>query len=307
MTTMKAIDLFAGAGGFSTGAKLAGVHVVWAANHWQAAVDIHAANHPGTAHACQDLQQADWRAVPAHDLLLASPACQGHTSARGKEKPHHDAQRSTAWAVVAALECHRPAAFIVENVVEFAKWELFAAWCAAADALGYALAPHVIDAADHGVPQHRRRLLIVGTRSKHPLHLQLEPRAHVSAASFVRFDQGTWSPVVQPRRAPSTLARVAAGRARHGRRFLMPYYGSGSGLTGRCLSRPIGTITTLDRWAIVEDDRMRMLTADENRSAMGFPETYRLPAQHREAVHMLGNAVCPPVARDVINALRAAA
>ena len=35
---MKAIDLFAGAGGFSTGAAMAGVQVVWAANHWPAAV-----------------------------------------------------------------------------------------------------------------------------------------------------------------------------------------------------------------------------------------------------------------------------
>lgn len=299
-----AIDLFAGAGGFTEGAEAAGVQVVWAANHWQAAVDVHAANHPATAHACQDLQQADWREVPAHDLLLASPACQGHSNARGKEKPHHDAQRSTAWAVVSAAECHRPAAVVVENVTAFASWALFPAWCSAMQALGYALAPHMIDSADHGVPQHRRRLFIVCTRSKHPLHLQLEPRAHVGAESFVRFDRGTWSPIDRPARSAATLARVAAGRARHGRRFLMPYYGSGSGLTGRCLSRPIGTITTLDRWAVVDGDRMRMLTADENRGAMGFPDTYQLPAQHRQAVHMLGNAVVPLVARDVINAIR---
>lgn len=38
---MKAIDLFAGLGGFSAGAQLAGHHVVWAANHWRAAVDVH--------------------------------------------------------------------------------------------------------------------------------------------------------------------------------------------------------------------------------------------------------------------------
>ena len=61
---MNAIDLFAGAGGFSTGAQMAGCRVVWAANHWQAAVDVHASNHPGTAHACQDLHQTDWRTVP---------------------------------------------------------------------------------------------------------------------------------------------------------------------------------------------------------------------------------------------------
>ena len=145
---MKAIDLFAGAGGFSTGATMAGVQVVWAANHWPAAVQVHANNHPHTIHVCQDLQQADWTQVPAHDLLMASPACQGHSRAKGKERPHHDALRSTAWAVVSAAECHRPAVVLVENVPEFAQWALYTAWCAAMHALGYALAPMLIDAAD---------------------------------------------------------------------------------------------------------------------------------------------------------------
>ncbi len=106
---MNAIDLFAGAGGFSTGATMAGCTVVWAANHWPAAVQAHANNHPNTVHVCQDLQQADWTRVPAHDLLLASPACQCHSRAPGKGRAHHDAQRATAWAVVSAAECHRPA------------------------------------------------------------------------------------------------------------------------------------------------------------------------------------------------------
>ena len=102
---MKAIDLFAGAGGFSTGATLAGCNVVWAANHWQSAVEIHAANHPGAQHVCQDLHQANWAAVPADDILLASPCCQGHSKARGKASgnPQHDTSRSTAWAVVRPL------------------------------------------------------------------------------------------------------------------------------------------------------------------------------------------------------------
>lgn len=302
---MKAIDLFAGAGGFSTGAAMAGCEVVWAANHWPAAVAVHADNHPATQHACQDLQQADWTQVPAHDLLLASPACQGHSKARGKERMHHDAQRATAWAVVSAAECHRPAAVVVENVPEFAAWTLYPAWCAAMHALGYALAPMILDAADHGVPQHRRRLFIVGTRTKHPIELRLPKREHAAAARIIDFGAGQWSAIDRPGRARNTLARVAAGRAAHGERFLTAYYGNEAG--GRSLHRPLGTVTTRDRYAVIDGDRMRMLSADEYRRAMGFPDGYRLPAQHREAVHMLGNAVCPPVACDVIAALRAAA
>ncbi len=45
----------------------------------------------------------------------------------------------------------------------------------------------------------------------------------------------------------------------------------------------------------------------EARAAMGFPASYILPDNHRTAMHMLGNAVCPPVARDVLLAIKEAA
>lgn len=304
---MKAIDLFAGAGGFSTAARLAGVQVVWAANHWQSAVEIHAANHPEALHVCQDLHQANWATVPAHDLLLASPCCQGHSRARGKENgnPQHDASRSTAWAVVSALEHHRARAALVENVPEFMEWTLYPAWCAALAALGYSVAPHIVDAADHAVPQNRERLFLVIARGRHPLQLALPKRAHVFASSFVDFDAGRWSAIERPGRAEATLRRVRAGRAAFGERFLMPYYGTGSGLTGRSLHRPIGTITTRDRWAVVDGDRMRMISKHEARAAMSFPKDYHLPAQHKLAMHMLGNAVAPLAACDVITAVAA--
>lgn len=305
---MRAIDLFAGAGGFSTGARMAGIDVAWAANHWPAAVAIHSANHPGAEHACQDLRQTNWRDVPAHDLLLASPCCQGHSRARGKANgnPQHDASRSTAWAVVSAAEYHRPAFAIVENVPEFTRWTLYPAWCAAMQALGYCMTPMIVDAADHGAPQHRERLFIVAARAKHPLMVNLVKREHVPASSFIDFGAGKWQPIEKAGRARATLHRVAAGRAAFGGRFLMPYYGGGSGLTGRCLNRPVGTITTRDRWGVVDGDRTRMLSAQECRAAMGFPAGYILPAAHRDAVHMLGNAVAPPAARDVITAMLAA-
>lgn len=302
---MRAIDLFAGLGGFSEGAEQAGVRVVWAANHWPAAVQVHANNHPGTEHVCQDLQQADWTQVPAHDLLLASPACQGHSRARGADRPHHDATRATAWAVVSALECHRPPLALIENVPEFTRWVLFPAWCSAITALGYAIAPHLVDAADHGVPQHRERVLIALTRSKHPIELDLPRRQHVPAATIIDFDAGRWSPIERPGRSPATLARIANGRRQHGDRFLTAFYGNEKG--GRSLTRPIGTITTRDRWAVIDGDRMRMLSVDEARRAMGFRASYRLPERARDAMHMLGNAVCPPVVRDCIEALRRAA
>jgi len=302
---VRAIDLFAGLGGFTEGAEQAGCRVVWAGNHWRLAVDVHAENHPDTSHACQDLHQQDWTQVPAHDLLLASPACQGHTPARGKERPHHDATRSTAWAVVSALECHRTPLALVENVPAFTKWVLYPAWCQALQALGYSVAPHVIDSADLGVPQNRERVFIALTRSKSPVRLHVTHKQHVPASGILDFGAGRWSRIDRPGRAPATLERIANGRRDHGDRFLTAYYGATKG--GRSLERPIGTITTRDRWALIDGDRMRMLSVDEARRAMTFPDEYRLPARSRDAMHLLGNAVPPKAAREVITALLEAA
>lgn len=304
---MRTVDLFAGAGGFSTGAVMAGANVVWAANHWPVAVQWHAANHPDTEHACQDLQQADFRLAPSHDLLLASPACQGHSRARGAEKPHHDALRSTAWAVVSCAEVHRPAVAIVENVPEFAQWALYPAWCAAMAALGYALQPMVLDAANHGLPQHRRRLFIVATRSKHPIDLVLPSRPHVAVNDCIDWNAGSWSPINKPGRSIKTLDRVANGRAAFGDRFVMPYYGSGSGTTGRSIHRPLGTLTTKARWALVDGDRMRMLRAVEGKLIQGLPDSYLLPDNEPTAWTLIGNGVCPQVAADLITAIKEAA
>lgn len=304
---MNVIDLFAGAGGFSTGASMAGCNVAWAANHWPDAVEWHSRNHPNAAHICQDLHQADWSQVPAHDLMLASPCCQGHSKARGKASgnPQHDASRSTAWAVVSAAEYHRPPAILVENVPEFLDWQLYRPWVLAMQALGYAVSPHVVDAADLGAPQNRIRMFLVLTQSAQPLKLNLPTLDHLPAASFIDFEAGRWQPVEKPGRAAATLERVRAGRATHGERFLISYYGNTK--TGRSLNRPIGTITTRDRWAIVDGERMRMLSRWECRSAMSFPDTYQLPDNHRLAVHLLGNAVCPAPVSHIIKALQQAA
>lgn len=295
------IDLFAGAGGFTTGAELAGVRCVWSANHWPVAVETYRANHPDVPCEAQDLRQADWTAVPDHDVLLGSPACQGHCRARGVERPHHDAQRATAWAVVDAVEAKRPEMLVVENVPEFAEWELYPYWVAALERLGYTLTAGVLNAADFGVPQDRQRWFVVGRRSKASIQL---PRGRgtpwVPARKIIDWDAPAGSRV-------ATLCRRTRERVAHGRRtlgkgpMLMAYYGTAQGC--RSLDRPIGTVTTRERYALVQGDRLRMLTVAEYRRAMGFPAGYVLPRQKRLAVHLLGNAVCPPVAWRIMEAL----
>lgn len=52
-----------------------------------------------------------------------------------------------------------------------------------------------------------------------------------------------------------------------------------------------------------DGDRLRMLSVDEQRTAMGFPSDYPLTGTRAEQVHQLGNAVCPPVASHVVRQL----
>lgn len=299
---MKAVDLFAGLGGFTEGARQAGYSVIWASNHWQDAVFYHSTNHPGVTHVCQDLRQADWGQIPSgFDILLASPSCKGHTIARGKEKPHHDGERATAWAVIDCAEHHRPPFIVVENVPEFIGWILFPAWKDALQRLGYAVSINTINAADLGVPQRRIRTFIICTRSKRPFELRLPQRPHVPASAILDFNAGDWTSVRRRGRSANTLRRYRNGREKHGDRFLLPYYSSARG--GRSLNSPLGTVTTVERFALVDGNRMRMLLVDEYRRAMGFPDTYALPADRKMAVHLLGNAVPPPMARDVLAAI----
>lgn len=293
---MRAVDLFAGAGGTTTGATWAGATVLCAVNHWPVAVETHGAAHPAVEHRCEDAAILDPTTLPAHDLLLASPSCTGHTRARGKDQPHHDAARATAWCVIRVAEAQRPRLVVVENVPEMLRWELYRAWRMALSCLGYRVSEQVLDAADAGVPQHRRRLFVVASRGARPVTVPQPTRAHIPARAMLDLDDGPWSPVAGW--CERTRSRIAAGQMEHGPDVLVPYYGSETG--GRSLDRPIGTLTTVDRYALVRGDRGRMLTIPEMLRLSSFPVVYPLRGTKRDRTKLIGNAVPPRLAEYVV-------
>jgi DNA (cytosine-5)-methyltransferase 1 len=127
--TIYAADLFAGAGGTSTGllqaAEQRGFRVeLTAVNHWETAVETHSRNHPGSNHLCADLDSLNPRkAVPGGhlDILWASPECTHHSNARGG-KPMEDQSRATAWCVLRWAEALQIETIMLENVREFIDW-----------------------------------------------------------------------------------------------------------------------------------------------------------------------------------------
>ncbi len=217
---MKSIDLFAGAGGMTSGAEQGGMQVVWAANHWDLAVQIHMLHHPECVTVQQDLQQANFGAVLGDakvdriDAIFAGPSCQGHSSAgqvaqTERARIKHNIDRATAFAVVTACEVLAPRWVVVENVPRWRKWKLFAGWLALLHALGYATDELTLCAHDYGVPQARSRLLPPRepARSPHSSTGLHSPRSSSAMSATVRRD---CSVTTRPR-MPATADARAAG------------------------------------------------------------------------------------------------
>lgn len=294
---MRAVDLFAGWGGFTAGAELAGVRVVWAANHWPLAVQVHQANHPHVVHACQDLHQADWTSLPAFDLLLASPACQGHsTASQPRRRQYHDAMRATAYAVTACADVTRPKAIVVENVLSFRRWDLYGNWLDGLRALGYHVTERVAEATASGVPQRRKRLVITATRKPRPIRLRCQPGREPAFGPCIDLKADRWRDVAA---APGdTKSRLLAAQKRFGRCLVHQT----TGHRGISLDEPIRTITTKDQWLLLDGDRYRSLTMREYARGQSFAEDYTWPdgLPRTDVLRGIGNAIPSLMARDAI-------
>lgn len=302
---IRAVDLFAGMGGFTEGASRAGIKVVWAADHWQLAVDIHARNHPGTEHVCQDLRQADWRRVPSYDLLLAAPACQGHSqAAQGPRRPaHHDALRATAWAVVDCAEATEPRTIVVENVPRFKAWRLYPVWRDAIHRLGYRTTELELVASHHGVPQRRTRFFFIATKRAKAFEFE-RPRSYIEPAfgECIDWTAPGWKPITAAR--PAARDRILAAQARRGPRCLVQHV---TGHPGVPLEEPIRTITAKDQWVLVDGKRYRWLQMRELARGQSFSDSYYWPegASRADTVRGIGNAVPPLLAEAILRQVAA--
>lgn len=306
---MRTVDLFAGAGGWSTAAAACGLDVVAAVNHWPVAVATHLANHPFTRHFCASLHGFDPRSVGERpQVVLASPSCTGHTRARGADRPEHDAARATAYAVTDLVEAWRPDWLFVENVPEMAAWERYPAWRYDLECMGYSLAQAVLCPTDFGFPQSRKRLYVVGTRTGKAVRLPVPGFMSQRTVAPVRdvIDWGDPGEPIGERFGDLTSAQIAAGRERWGDRFLVPYYGSARAKAATCsVDRPCGTVTTHDRYLVVNGDRARFMSVKELLVLQGFPAGYILCGDRKDQIKQVGNAVHSGVGAEVLRSVLA--
>ncbi|GAA4824104.1 DNA cytosine methyltransferase [Sphingosinicella ginsenosidimutans] len=312
MSNIKGLDLFCGAGGSSLGARAAGVEMVGAVDAWDIAAETYKDNFPHAEVITTRLDDNSgaglFSKVDSVDLLIASPECTHHSIARGA-KPRCESSRRSGWYVMPFVRAYEPRWIVLENVSGMRRWDGYKELI---NELGehYHLRAQMLDAANFGVPQTRKRLFILGDRLRKPAKI-LGGQPCPDAMTILD-DPSAWKarPVSDGHLSENTIARIKRGMAELGERedFLVVYYGSDRAGGWQPLDRPIRTLTTLDRFGLVRwvdgVATFRMLQVSELRRAMGYPEGAKLErGSRRDRVKLLGNGVCPPVMQTVVESL----
>ncbi len=166
-------ELFAGVGGFRLGLERCGWKVVWS-NQWeprhrtQWASECYVSHFGLEGHTNVDIAKVAESQVPDHDLLVAGFPCQDYSVATTKAEGIHGRKGVLWWDIERILNAKRPPWVLLENVDRLVKspgkqpGRDFGVMLWGLDHLGYAVEWRVVNAADYGAPQRRRRTFILG-------------------------------------------------------------------------------------------------------------------------------------------------
>jgi DNA (cytosine-5)-methyltransferase 1 len=323
-----AIDLFAGPGGLTLGLKQAGFDVVAAVECDPLAATSYRVNHPEVP-----VREADIRAVDPIDLLrelalhpgeldlcAGCPPCQGFSSVRtlNGSKFVDDPRNNLIAEYVRFVRAIQPRSIMMENVPGLMKDHRFAAAVAELVSLGYPAdeGTRILNAADYGVPQKRRRLVLLCTRYGTVEFPAPEmPRLTVRDAIATLDAAGSSGDPLHDfpeRRSERVLAIIDAIPVDGGSRLDLPAsqvlacHRSFTGFKdvyGRMSwNRPSPTITggchNPSKGRFLHPEEPRAITLREAALLQGFPADYHFSLDRGKlaAAAMIGNAVPPPLA-----------
>lgn len=172
--TPVAVDLFSGCGGLTLGLKQAGFTVCGAIDVDPLAVETYRANHPEVSVWKRDIRSVHPRQMRrklglrrgALDLLAGCPPCEGFSTMRTRNgsKAVDDPQNDLVYEFIRFVREFRPKAIMIENVPALDRDERIVRLGKVLRALGYEFRHRVLNAADYGVPQRRRRMILLASR-----------------------------------------------------------------------------------------------------------------------------------------------
>lgn len=290
------IDLFAGIGGTRLAFEGLGGECVFSSEWDKDAQKTYAANFGETPHG--DITRIEAAEIPDFDILLAGFPCQPFSSIGQRRGFKHETQGTLFYDVIRILEEKRPSAFLLENVVGLVnhdKGNTFAVILQSLNELGYAVHYQILDAANYGLPQRRKRIYIVGYDKRQLTRgvVHQWPRASRKTAVIGPFvEKGITDRSISEHLQKAYLFKVDDGRPeiidRRSKikvKTLVASYHKIQRLTGTFVKDgPTG---------------LRLLTSNECKAIMGFPADFELPVSRTQAYRQLGNSVAIPVVRAI--------
>lgn len=187
--TLKVAELFAGVGGFRLGLEKSNYKVVWS-NQWEPSTKIQHASMVYEArfgkekHSNQDIATVPTDEIPDHDLLVGGFPCQDYSVATTlhNSKGLKGKKGVLWWSIHRILEekQNKPKYLFLENVDRLLKSPAkqrgrdFAVMLQSLNELGYAVEWRVINAAEYGMPQRRRRVFFIGYHKSTEVYKRLQ-------------------------------------------------------------------------------------------------------------------------------------
>jgi DNA (cytosine-5)-methyltransferase 1 len=195
-TGYRAIDLFAGCGGLTLGLRKAGYSVIAAVEKDSEAVRTYKQNHPNVTVFEKDIQKLTVtefaRALRLRsgdlDLLAGCPPCQGFSAMRtlNGKKRNKDRQNDLIFDFLRFVRGLKPKAVMMENVPGLATTRRLRTFVQKLKKAGYAVEYDVFNAADYGVPQRRRRLVLIASRLSRDIEFATPEQKRVTVRQALR-------------------------------------------------------------------------------------------------------------------------
>jgi DNA (cytosine-5)-methyltransferase 1 len=345
--TYKLIDLFSGAGGMSLGFVdprfCGGFKCVLAVDNDKAAIETHAANFSGkTVLGNIEHWLAEKPNVPKADVVIGGPPCQGFSLLNKKRSG--DLRRALWEPYLDIVTLSEAKMFVMENVSELYRSHELVQIRRQAERMGFTTEAVILNAADYGAPQTRKRTVVVGWRNDVEAPVFPPPRTHASpdlktnlppwrtvkeAIGDLREPKGTEIGEGAPLdlhfgRNPTekSLERYRAVPPGGNRFDLMrnarhitpacwiKKTSGGTDLFGRLWwDRPSVTIRTEffkpEKGRYLHPVKHRPITHREAARLMGFPDNFIFKGGKTEIAKQIGNAVPPNLAGAIAGMVKA--